>query len=378
MPPRPRARGRENWPEGLRCRNGYYSWVNPVNGKEYGIGRDKTKAITQAMEANLHATGLLDRERLVDRVRGTGRQTVSRWLDIYDARLKERHKRGNLAANTLRAYMVHSRRTRVELGANTLISTITPLIVSERLNAIAASGKEPAARQLRSFMKEAFREALVEGWLDANPVRETRLERLPVKRARLTLETFKELYELAEEPALRNAMALGIVSGQRRETVVGARFSEFREGAWWVVQGKTDAHVAIPLDLRLECVGLSLADVLRQCRSTGVLSPYLIHQTERRARRRVGAALGLDTLTAAFRRVVRASARDWSPNTPPTFHEIRSLSARLYASQGNVNVQELMGHRDPATTRLYQDSRGAEWVRVQVAAGAAQGGGADQ
>jgi integrase len=52
---------------------------------------------------------------------------------------------------------------------------------------------------------------------------------------------------------------------------------------------------------------------------------------------------------------------------PPTFHEIRSLAARLYEKQGNVNVQVLLGHSDPETTRLYTDSRGTEWADVKIA-----------
>lgn len=52
-----------------------------------------------------------------------------------------------------------------------------------------------------------------------------------------------------------------------------------------------------------------------------------------------------------------------SATIPPTFHETRSLSMRLYAEQG-VNVQALSGHKDPAMTAIYTDSRGSEWLRV--------------
>ena len=47
----------------------------------------------------------------------------------------------------------------------------------------------------------------------------------------------------------------------------------------------------------------------------------------------------------------------WSSNTPPTFHEIRSLSERLYSEQG-VNTQALLGHRQASTTAIYDDPRG--------------------
>ena len=48
---------------------------------------------------------------------------------------------------------------------------------------------------------------------------------------------------------------------------------------------------------------------------------------------------------------------------PPTLHEIRSLSLRLYDAQG-VNVQALAGHRSAEMTAIYRDVRGSEWVRV--------------
>jgi hypothetical protein len=44
-------------------------------------------------------------------------------------------------------------------------------------------------------------------------------------------------------------------------------------------------------------------------------------------------------------------------DSPPTFHEIRSLSERRYAEQGNVNTQELL---------CYRDARG-ESIRIKVA-----------
>jgi hypothetical protein len=50
--------------------------------------------------------------------------------------------------------------------------------------------------------------------------------------------------------------------------------------------------------------------------------------------------------------------------TPPTSHEIRSLSTRLYEEQSDeVNTQALLGHTDPETTEIYKDGRGT-WVKV--------------
>lgn len=56
------------------------------------------------------------------------------------------------------------------------------------------------------------------------------------------------------------------------------------------------------------------------------------------------------------------TGRAWK-GAPPSFHEIRSLSARLYGKQG-LDAQALLGHSDPATTRKYLDSKGMEWIEV--------------
>lgn len=51
--------------------------------------------------------------------------------------------------------------------------------------------------------------------------------------------------------------------------------------------------------------------------------------------------------------------------TPPAFHEIRSLSARLYSEQG-TDAQALLGHKSPDMTAIYRDVRGAEWIEVRT------------
>jgi integrase len=189
----------------------------------------------------------------------------------------------------------------------------------------------------------------------------------PVKRARLMLDVFMAVYE----PAgvwLRNAMALALTSAQRREDVAAAEFKDFREGFWWLTQAseKTDHphRIRIPIELKPTGFPLSLGDVLAQCRRTGVVSRFLVHQTERRrGRSKPGNPLGLATITSAFTDAVEALGIDWGDKTPPTFHEIRSLSERLYEPQG-INTQVLLGHSDAETTALYHSSRGQDWVTV--------------
>ncbi|MCG7389681.1 tyrosine-type recombinase/integrase [Pantoea sp. ACRSB] len=50
---------------------------------------------------------------------------------------------------------------------------------------------------------------------------------------------------------------------------------------------------------------------------------------------------------------------------PPTFHEIRSLSGRLYeARHGEAFAQRLLGHKNLSMTKKYLDPRRDEYVLV--------------
>jgi enterobacteria phage integrase len=72
------------------------------------------------------------------------------------------------------------------------------------------------------------------------------------------------------------------------------------------------------------------------------------------------------TITTAFREARELAGITAGANqTPPTFHELRSLGIRLYKQQG-YDPQALAGHKDAATTAIYTDSRGAEWIDVKA------------
>lgn len=362
MAPRKRSAPRRNWPDYLYERDGYYSWRNPITRTEYGLGRDRADAFRQAREANAHIFAARDRPSIVDRMAGVEQHTVGGWLGRYQGILDSRQ----LADNTRRTYKSLSKRARAMLGDEKPLRSITALHVAEAIGAIEADDKARLAQAFRSFLKDAFREAVVQGWIDESPVRATRSGPVKVKRSRLTLDVFREVYDSCRAPWLRNAMALAIVSAQRREDIAEALFADFRDGGWWLSQRKTGNRLVLPLDLRLDAVDLCLGDVLKACRSTGVLSRHLIHQTGRRGNSPPGRKIWKDTLSRRFGAAIAALGRDWGGKEPPTFHEIRSLSERLYSLQGNVSTQELLGHKDPRMTAVYHDTRGAEWVRVRA------------
>lgn len=366
MSPRRRSQAKRGWPRNLYERDGYFSWRHPKTREEFGLGRDKAAAFAQAVEANIHIAKLTHKPRLIHRLTGDGDRSVDAWNVKYQAALAKQ----DYAAVTLRTYKSLGARLVRMLGADTPMATIKALAVSEMLEAVVGEGKARTAQALRGFAQGWFREARVAGWTEESPVGDTRLSvSVEVQRSRLSFEVFMQIYRAAPQEWLRNAMALALVSGQRREDIALAQFKAFHDGGWWCVQesekGTNPHRIFIPLELRLNVFGMSLGDVVAQCRRTGVLSKHLVHQTAGRSNSPLGRHIWIDTLSHRFADAVAALGIDWSPKTAPTFHEIRSLSERLYAAQGGVNTQALLGHSDAATTAMYHDGRGSVWTTVQ-------------
>lgn len=360
MAPRKRSDKRRGFPPNLYERDGYYAWRHPQTRKEFGLGRDKGRAFKEAVAANMHLSAELPRINLVDRIAGV-KETWHDWLDDFEKLLAKR----KLAENTRRTYKSLLGKARALAEPGTAFSAVGTKVIAAAIGELEDAGKARQAQQFRSFMKDCFNDAIAEGWTKENPAMVTRAIDVDVKRARLPFDTFMAVYQAEQTVWARNCYALALVSGQDRESCSNARFRDIRDGAWWNERGKTGARIVLPLELRLNCFGLSLDDVVRQCRSSGALSKHLIHQTQNYGNSPVGSRIWVDTISRHFTDTLATLKLDFSPKEPPTFHEIRSLSERLYAAQGNVKTQELLGHKDPKTTAIYHDARG-EWVRVGI------------
>ena len=358
MAPRARKPVNRPLPANLRCRDGYYSYRNPLTGTEYGIGRNEAVAIAEARRANIHLAG--QRQGLVERMTASDPNTWGAWLKKYGKLIAARDLKDN-TRRTLKSLTARAARLWDESQP---VKGITTAMIADALDAIIEDDKARTAQAFRSFLKDCFREAMAQGWIDRNPVDPTRAVAVTVNRSRLTLDAFQSIHAAAH-PWLQNAMVLALVTGQRREDISAAKFADIRDGHWWLTQSKGGKRLAIPLSLRLDALGLSLEDVAKRCRGTGVLSHYLIHQTDDYGNSKRGAQIWVDTISRRFTDALAPLGLAWGDKSPPTFHEIRSLSARLYTDQGGVKVQDLLGHSDADMTAVYQDGRG-EWIKVKT------------
>lgn len=360
MAPRQRKPTNRSLPHGMReRREGYYTWTHPETGVEYGLGRDRQKAIGEVKQALAALSA--QHVTLLDRITG-GAQSWGEWCDEFEKILAARDS----TANTRRTRRSQLKRLRAAFPAERRASSVTTRECSDVIDAIRKAGKHRSAQAFRSFLIDCFDRMKARGWLTGdNPARVLDSVTVKVQRARLTFEAFQALYTTTDVIWLRNAMALAIVAGKDRDSVRNAQFSDFRDGGWWNERSKTEARVFLPLELRLHCLGLSLDDVVKQCRATGIVSRHLIHQTQRVKGATLGKPMHVDMITRVFSAELAKLNLDWGDKHPPTFHEIRSLAARLYKAQGDINPQDLLSHKDPRSTSIYTDGRG-EWVKLAV------------
>ncbi|MGF7174678.1 tyrosine-type recombinase/integrase [Azospirillum doebereinerae] len=348
-------------------RNGYFSWRDPRNGKEHGLGRDKRSAVAQAIEANHKIEKTPERRTLVDRLEEGNDSKVTDFCDIFEKTAASRHEAGKLSLNSMKAVRQRTRLVRNKWGSRR-IDAISTRDVAEYLHQWEEQGKPRMAQAMRSFLRDLFAAALAKGWVATNPVNATKVVDAEVRRSRLTLDDFRAIHAVALKefsPWLVRAMELALVTGQRREDIISMGPAHIRDGRLWLIQGKTKTKISIPLDLRLDAVGWSIGDVIGRCRDAS-LSKHLIHHSKPIAQTKPGDPVRPATLTRTF-----AAARDlagikWEKGaTPPSFHELRSLAARLYSTQG-VDAQALLGHKSAEMTARYRDSRGAEWIEVRL------------
>lgn len=364
MSPARRSIRRRDWPRGLyEVRKGYFVWREPgVKGKQHTLG---AMPYAQARHEALMANDLLLRRQpsLVDRLQGAT-HTVKELLAELPAATKSNTLKGNRSLDKRIIAAIGSLPCRA-LETKHCAEVIEPL-VKER--------KARMAQALRSRLIVMCQRGAELGWLKGNPAEVTKNPRAEVRRGRLSLEQFMAIHARAAEVAewLPLAMMLALVSGQDRVTVCNMQRSHVvtmnEERVLMVRRSKTEATnkpFAIPLRLRLDAVGLSLADLLK----ASLRSPYYLHHAKAWGNAPTGSRVFPDRVSKAFTaaRVLAGIPDEIDGKLAPTFHEIRSLSKRLYDKQGGVDTKALLGHASAKTAAIYADTRGSEVAVVKVA-----------
>lgn len=365
MNARRRIASRRSFPDNLYCKaDGYFWYRNPETGQTKGLGRDRAKAFREARLANAALAAKNETSSLADWVLGKNDKSLAEWAMEYQQIYIDTR---NAAANTIATLKTSIRAVVAAEFAQKKLKEITTKDCSEFIDEAAVSRGARMAGVIRSTLMDIYREAGVKGHVDNgfNPVTITRKPQVEVMRDRLSLEQFIEIRKHAKGWEV-NAMNLALVTGQRREDIALAKFTDIKDGFWYCAQGKTGMKIRIPLSLRLNAIGLTVGDVVKQCRGDNVVSQYLVHHTKQNTYNQAGDAVWKDTISKSFAKArEKAGIECQEGKEPPTFHEIRSLAERLYEKEiGRAFAQKLLGHKSEKMTAVYADTRGSEWLDV--------------
>lgn len=386
---------KDGWPQFLKkhVKNGhtYYGWYDKRIGKERSLdARNDFKLAKQRVEALNAIVAQQKNEGFLNDFMNSSSDVL--YKDFIESYIDSCRKR-EMAESTIR-----SRKSSINLASkflgNMLVSKIdTPHIVKV-LNFYIKQGKDRQAQSIRSALVDFFKEAKQSGVLLAaapNPALESRNPKAKVHRARLLLDQYLEIYEHATQSKewwIKNAIALALVTGQRREDI---GLMQFKKGSDWmkawekwitgedwpihpypyvenevlhVVQSKTGSLIQIPLDLKLDVINLSVGDIVKQCKDR-VISKYMVHHNRTRSTVLRGDHVHIDTISRRFSDMRNLTDLEWPGKTPPTFHELRSLSKREYTKQG-IDTKTLLGHKTERMSETYLDPRQAEWQILNV------------
>lgn len=370
MAARRREAKRRNWPDRLNMNGaGYFYWRDPDTKTSHGLGRDQAKAFAEARAANLAVEKRRGNVSLAQKILEPTGKTLADWTGEYEAVYIETRKP---TASTIRTVQAGIRAVRTAPFLRLNLRSIKTQDISEFITAATATRGPQMAALIRKTLMDMFREAEAKGLIDngTNPVTVTRVPSFEVERARLTLDQFNAIHEVAltMDPWVARSMEIALVTAQRREDVANMLFADVKDGFLFVEQEKTKQRLRIPVILRLDIVGMSIEDTIKKCRDRAI-SKWMIHHSKQLRIRKAGDPVDKDVITKAFQRARIAAEITWEEGrTAPSFHEIRSLSARLYTDQyGKDFAQAILGHKSASMTELYRDTRGAEWTEVKFA-----------
>lgn len=352
---RHRSHSRRDLPPNLYVRNnGYYCYRDPRTGKEYGLGRVKRDAVNQAIEANIQLMDDSTSQRLVERLSTDSSMLFHDWLKHYERIFLQRGVKENTITN-------HKSRMRIfkEFLPNKPISEFTTKDIAQFIAAYVDQGKSASAKLMRGSLLDVFREAIADGHIKYNPVEASRPPRVEVKRSRLSLSDFWTIHSIAKRlPSwFCLSMEIALTTGQRLSDISKMRWDDIENERIKIIQKKTGAKLTIPLSISI--AEITLSDTIENCRKLLASKEFILSTNK-------GSKVAERTITDYFTKARKQSGLTWE-GAPPSFHEIRSLSARLYAEdKGNEFAQHLLGHKSAEMTAMYRDSRGSEWDNINI------------
>lgn len=361
-------------------RNGktYFSYKHPESGKFIGLGSDRDKAFAAAKEANLvFAERRLDSLRMIidssPKVVASIGISVKSWIERYINLQYARMKDGKLKPETVRTKVYRAELMVRYLGSKRL-KEVTTKDIFDVIEQYTSKEKYGMARNIQAAWRDVFIEAQYAGEVESgfNPVSATRKVQVEVKRKRITTDDVTTLFNskiYRSRHYLKMASKIAITTGLRRGDIVGLKYSDIKDGHLLVSLNKSNGKtkLAFPLELTNPYLNQSLSEIISECRSTKIVSKYLIHHNRNMISRNSivkGQKVTAETITTAFyeaKKECRSLLSDFSVS----FHELRSFSERTYREAG-FDTKILLGHKNQETTDTYNDNRSDQYTFIKL------------
>lgn len=283
-------------------------------------------------------------------------RTLSDWAVIYSQIVTSKP----ITKKTISNREHHHKRILAHLGGQE-IGLIRPHDIAGVISRVYETHPHTAKRMLIE-VRDMFQQAVDYGWIDRNPAASLKPLKVKVSRLRLTLKEWLAIRDYSEKnspPWVSRMVALALVTGQRRGDLMKMKFSDVWSDdgveCLHVIQDKTGARISIPLDLRIDVIGMSVRDAIESCRSYAKL---VDGEDSCLVRKSTGKPLVGASMSWRFEQAREgALGLHKGDGAPPSLHECRSLSERIYREQG-INTMTLLGHTSQGMTDLYNDDRG--------------------
>lgn len=328
----------------------------------------KKKQLKKLLKATQAALDALKESQAAAEAPQADDRPLSEWLDVHEEQIRVAGYKSQTVKNRLGS-LKHCRRL---WGARGMRSLKAHEIATD-LRTEFLPGRSSTARRVLGELRLAYSDAIANDWCETSPAAHVKMPKHRVLRKRLPLAVWQKMrFHATVLPSWVDAMLLlGIVTGQRRADLAKMRFSDVVDGHLRVIQQKEagkgyGAHVAIPLTLRMDAIGMTVGDVIELCRHAGKPGDHLLRTAG-------GRPIKLTSLSGRFAECIRAVCGEhaYAEHEWPSLHELRSLAARTYVDQGMDPkvVQTLLGHSNLEMTQLYMDDRGMngrEFKRVEV------------
>jgi len=361
-------------------RNGktYFTYKHPITGKFVGLGSDRDKAFDIARQSNV----LIAEQRLeqLKFVIQQDKQAVkiigisaSEWTKRYIGIQEERLNKGDLKPETVRT-KIYRAGLFGERFKNTGIKDITTKDIATVLDEYKSRGKDGMARNIRNAWKDMYLEAQYAGEVESgfNPVVSTRNVKVTPQRVRIKNEDLSEIMNTSyykDRHHLIMAVKLAVTTGLRRSDITGLKFSDVKDGYLLVALSKSNGKtkLAFPLELTNPFLGQSLGDIIKECRSTKIVSKYLVHHIKHHQARyeaKKGQKVNPPSLSVMFREAKELCSPEVSEKNF-SFHELRSFAERIYREAG-YDTKTLLGHSSQETTDTYNDSRDHQYTFIKL------------